>query len=258
MKPTQPQKPEKQQIRQMKFEMFCKGCTSTLPQSDPTVEIELSDRQDEVHDQQDDADFSDRQDGFHDQQDDTDVYNDSALLTDSFNMPHRITDDQQPILEGPRPTNPDETVLEKSPETFTLVEGASQRKQPLLVSSTGYAYSIKRTNKTSVLWRCTNRLKGAHCPATVVQKGNDFTHGRNSHVHSFIPNRVTKTTVYRDVRTTAQERLTVAGMEVVDAVVSEQSSTANFPKKRLLKRVANRNRSRLRPKEPKDLSFEVN
>lgn len=123
------------------FTFVCKGCTT--PQSDPTDEIELSDRQDEVDDQQDDADVSDRRDEFHDQQDDTDVYNDSALLTDSFNMPHRETDVQQPILEGPRPITPDETVLEESPETFTLVEGASQRKKPLLVSSTGYAYSIK-------------------------------------------------------------------------------------------------------------------
>jgi hypothetical protein len=47
------------------FTFVCKGCTTTLPQSDPTDEIELSDRQDEVHDQQDDADFSYRQDEFH-------------------------------------------------------------------------------------------------------------------------------------------------------------------------------------------------
>ena len=82
---------------------------------------------------------------------------------------------------------PDETPEVSAPATtYTILEKGSERQGRLLVESVGYSYTVKRTNKSSTVWRCTIRNKKQECKATVKQTNDTFVRGPIDHCHELL------------------------------------------------------------------------
>ncbi|XP_021363128.1 uncharacterized protein LOC110456619 [Mizuhopecten yessoensis] len=131
-----------------------------------------------------------------------------------------------------------------------VVEGSNKRRRKL-VSSDGFAYTVKTvTNRT---WRFSIRNKTIWCRATVLQRGDSFIPGSCDHVHApdnLIVNRV-KDSALADIHRSAGS--------IAEAVLSEQldHNYFNLPRPDYLARAANRLHQNLRPRDPKDLDFEI-
>ncbi|KAH3876108.1 hypothetical protein DPMN_039389 [Dreissena polymorpha] len=73
-----------------------------------------------------------------------------------------------------------DSIVEPSPITYEVMQGASQRGKDLLVTSTGYTYNVKETNSSCIVWWCTVRNPTVRCPARVPQSANHFIRARRT------------------------------------------------------------------------------
>ncbi|XP_060574759.1 uncharacterized protein LOC132732364 [Ruditapes philippinarum] len=179
--------------------------------------------------------------------------------------PHNI--DRSILIESEtnETSQPDEVLStsvighEQETVTFEVFPEGSKRGKPLLVSSDGFRYSVKKNQKKSVLWICSSRSLKVRCYATVIQKGSEFVRGHTSHQHGPKVSLKEKISVSVQVKTSASanpyKSATEISTEIRDnSILPEQPG---LPLASSLARKANRYRCTLRPAEPKDLQFEV-
>lgn len=74
--------------------------------------------------------------------------------------------------------------------TYELFERGTSRGFPLLLSSDGHSYVVKKRLKPTTYWRCSVRYEGKQCPAGVSQQGETFTAGHFNHSHPSEPTRL--------------------------------------------------------------------
>ena len=172
------------------------------------------------------------------------------------------------IHAAPEPTEtplPDEelsTSLISAPEgvTYTVFPEGSKKGKPLLVSSDGFRYSIKKHNNrsNSVTWICSSRSTKISCYASVVQKGAEFKKMKDHH-HAPDISLQEKVTANQNTKKKARANpfmsATAIGQEVrQDTIAAHQPK---IPLVASLARAANRYRCKLRPAEPTDLNFDI-
>ncbi|CAH1802775.1 unnamed protein product [Owenia fusiformis] len=93
---------------------------------------------------------------------------DSFNVDRPFDVPDRFEEDT--LQEMSLPTNISEPVTESV--TYSIVEGATQRGNPLLVDSEGFIYTVKKTLPGRTTWRCKVRGKSGNCSAMVFQSNS--------------------------------------------------------------------------------------
>ena len=145
--------------------------------------------------------------------------------------------------------------------TFEVIENATQRSNKLLVDCNGYSYTIKSQNSKSgrVVWRCTLRRKTITCTASVIQIGEVFTPGPNSHIHPAQPGLDIKVKITKKVHQISKTNLFRSASAIVDEVMSSdfqlEKPSISRPKPINLIRSSNYQRQKNRPSEPQDISF---
>ncbi|XP_029974749.1 uncharacterized protein LOC115408246 isoform X2 [Salarias fasciatus] len=145
---------------------------------------------------------------------------------------------------------------------YCIIDSSSQRGKRKLVDNRGYQYTVKRARGTATDWRCCVRNKTVVCRATVVQRGDTFAEGPHAHVHGAVPGLKTAAQVRANVRQKAVQDIFRPAGAVVKEVLLEELNNGPCPTMLTpvnLARMANRQRQRqkMRPLKPEDLSFEI-
>ncbi|XP_033733580.1 uncharacterized protein LOC117322752 [Pecten maximus] len=88
-------------------------------------------------------------------------------LDDSFDMsdrerPDEATEPQEESFDA-HGEPAEDSILDDQPTTYEVLAKGTTRGKPLLVSSDGYTYTVKRTNKSTTIWTCSLRSKVIHC-----------------------------------------------------------------------------------------------
>ncbi|XP_076037058.1 uncharacterized protein LOC143022632 [Oratosquilla oratoria] len=153
-------------------------------------------------------------------------------------------------------------VAEEFRLTFEIIEDGTKRRCRKLVNNRGYSYNVKRRRTTGTTdWQCTVRPKGNQCRATVVQKGNEFIVGKNVHNHAAQPGTDIATKISASVKAKAATDMYKPASAIITEVLLENVGAApcpSLPTTSNLVRATNRLRQKNRPKDPKDLNFELN
>ncbi|CAH1239157.1 Hypp5732 [Branchiostoma lanceolatum] len=117
--------------------------------------------------------------------------------------------------------NADDSDVSDTPVNYTL----GRRKRGMLVSSTGYSYTVKpvkQGNGQTTHWRCTKRNGSVDCRAIVTQKGEQYQ------------------------------------PELAASLQARAGHHPGLPSQVALLRQDNRARAKMRPEEPKDLEDLMN
>ncbi|KAK3103978.1 hypothetical protein FSP39_023386 [Pinctada imbricata] len=107
----------------------------------------------------------------------------------THSMDHSPADNSFDVSVLINPTNPinesdiqqngrNDTILDDEPVTYEIVEKGSKQRAKKLVSSDGYAYTVKKTTQYATYWRCSVRSSTLWCRASVTQRGTTFTPGK--------------------------------------------------------------------------------
>ncbi|XP_062585673.1 uncharacterized protein LOC134247321 [Saccostrea cucullata] len=176
------------------------------------------------------------------------VNSDHAMLDDSFDVRDGIQK-SVPVFHDERCEEDDipplGAVLEDSPVTFRVLEKGSKRGGRLLVSSDGYAYTVKRDNQRSTIWTCSKRSASLNCHASIIQRGDSFKPGRNHHLHLPDPHLPHLRDITARVKEAIKDRTTESAMTIVkETVLAHCESDQRFLASELqnVKRAANRYR----------------
>ena len=171
------------------------------------------------------------------------------------------------VLPQPAHESTLETVLpadvssSTDPPEYQIIEESSQRGKKKLVDSTGYTYTVKREGDKSILWRCSVRSKGNHCGCTIGFKYATLTYTINgAHNHPPPPGGAAQLRAHRDIKSKAVAEVFRPASAIVDEVMADQVDPARpggLSNPSNLTRMANRNREKLRPSDPKDLDFQL-
>ena len=100
-----------------------------------------------------------------------------------------------------RPAYPEEDIMEEQPlpdtlitdegPRFQILDGATQRKKPMLLDNRGYSFTIKgKKGRVTKRW-CTVRNKRERCPAAVSEMSGVFREGHLRHCHPVKPGLLT-------------------------------------------------------------------
>ncbi|XP_053378766.1 uncharacterized protein LOC128548302 [Mercenaria mercenaria] len=141
--------------------------------------------------------------------------------------------------------------------TCTVHEQGSKRGKPLLVSSDGFRYNVKKKQNNSVLWTCSSRSVTVPCYATVIQKGNDFVRGASDHKNYPEVSLNQKISIYMQVKTKANENVYESTTAIAKTARQDhiQLNEPGLLKTETLARIANRKRAKFRQANPSDLNF---
>ncbi|XP_033746946.1 uncharacterized protein LOC117332171 [Pecten maximus] len=184
------------------------------------------------------------------------------ILEDSFDMSdgERPEEATEPSFDA-HGEPAEDSILDDQPTTYEVLAKGTTRGKPLLVSSDGYTYTVKRTNKSTTIWTCSIRSKNIRCYASIVAKGTQFNRGPQEHVHPPEPRKTAKAKVTMKAKQVAEDNLFRASMTIVESTITEELEAQHrflAPKRSNLKRVVNLYRARRRPEEPADLAFVLN
>lgn len=143
---------------------------------------------------------------------------------------------------------------------------------------------VQRKSGAATYWWCCVRRRNHRCPATVIQRGQDFSPGNKTHIHPPEPGGVFTTRLKAkvlsnslvfmkycmttaltsvmfclQVKSYAKEHVFCSASAVVEHVMADLQPTNSFivPNPTNLVRQVNRARQTLRPKEPTDVNFQV-
>ncbi|XP_069163140.1 uncharacterized protein [Procambarus clarkii] len=146
--------------------------------------------------------------------------------------------------------------------SYEIVEGGSQRGGPLLVDSSCFSYTKKRTTRTITTWICSVRNKTIKCHASVKQHGNTFRMGKQPHIHPPESGLVTKVKMHLKVKETSKRsdnvfRSAASMAEEVAIEIATSQPNSVLPTLANVVRLANRVRKSHRPAEPIDLNFDL-
>ena len=120
-------------------------------------------------------------------------------------------------ISDPRIQDP--TASESYAITFQLVDAGTQRAKTKLVDSDGYSYNVKLRRANAIYWQCTVRPKGNQCKAIVIQRGNDFQQGSQSHNHQPTTGAATAAIIMASVK----EKAVADPFKPASAIVNEVS-----------------------------------
>lgn len=120
-------------------------------------------------------------------------------------------------ISDPRIQDP--TVSESYAITFQLVDAGTQLAKTKLVDSDGYSYNVKLRRANAIYWQCTVRSKGNQCKAIVIQRGNDFQQGSQSHNHQPTTGAATAAIIMASFK----EKAVADPFKPVSAIVNEVS-----------------------------------
>ncbi|XP_055997986.1 uncharacterized protein LOC125647370 [Ostrea edulis] len=143
---------------------------------------------------------------------------------------------------------------------YEVVESGTKRGKRKLVDKRGFEYTIKKQKgEDCIYWRCSKRGKDQPCPATVIQRGNNFQEGLRNHVHPAEPGVDLAVKLKTEVKRNATQNIfTQSAPRVVEVALSTaniKAPPASRPKPANMTRMANRVRRNLRPQDPQDLDF---
>ena len=174
-----------------------------------------------------------------------------------YALPHQLNESS---IQEPDPAPEDDT--EEEPLTYHRVESSSQRNKDRLIDSRGYTYTVLRRKVSTVTaWRCAVRNKSVYCKATVLQNGENYTAGRNQHIHPPCAGALDAAKVIHAVKQKSKENLFTSAAAIVDEVMREELDQEKpidaLPKPINLTRTANRTRQKLRPEDPTTMDFDL-
>ncbi|CAD5126581.1 DgyrCDS14672 [Dimorphilus gyrociliatus] len=140
---------------------------------------------------------------------------------------------------------------------FRIFPTGSQKGKELLVSN-GHSFVVKRKDKTSIIWRCGVRSKKMKCPASVVQRNNNFSLGSKYHIHP--PKKNLKQII--EMKVTAKQKgktdTNVSGKQIAENVLLPFANMGNIVKVENCKEMINYHRRKNRPNEPIGRNFLIN
>lgn len=143
------------------------------------------------------------------------------------------------------------------------MESGSERGKAKLVSSDGYCFTFKRQQESGTIeWRCSVRGKANHCSVVVKQTGDRFfSTGTVSHTHPARPGIRTAIEIKAQCKSKGKVNVFESASNIVSSVNNELCDPslpeAARPNHNTLIRTLNRARASCRPKDPSDLSFEL-
>ncbi|XP_078326514.1 uncharacterized protein LOC144622949 isoform X1 [Crassostrea virginica] len=146
---------------------------------------------------------------------------------------------------------------------YQIIESGTKRGKKKLIDRRGYQYTLRRTKGDNyAYWRCNKRAKEQPCPATVIQHGDDFKEGGKNHNHPAEPGIHLAVEITSKVKQSASLNIfTQSAPRIVEEVIAEtgdvEAPAASRPKPSNLIRIVNRARLNMRPKDPRDLNFEL-
>ncbi|XP_056009402.1 uncharacterized protein LOC130051475 [Ostrea edulis] len=71
---------------------------------------------------------------------------------------------------------------------YQMIDCGTKRGKQKLIDKRGFQYTLRRTKGDNyAYWRCNKRGKTQPCPATVIQRGDDFNEGGKKHNHPAEP-----------------------------------------------------------------------
>ncbi|XP_048755258.2 uncharacterized protein LOC125666166 [Ostrea edulis] len=111
------------------------------------------------------------------------------------------------------------------------------------------------------MWRCSIRSQKMLCPATVLQRGNDFNRAPVQHCHPGDLKLPFLKKVSALAKETAESQVFRQAREIVESTVADTIDEPErflAPRTANIKRYVNRHRAGFRPQEPVDLNFEIN
>ncbi|XP_053390676.1 uncharacterized protein LOC123565429 [Mercenaria mercenaria] len=177
---------------------------------------------------------------------------------DSFNVTAPFTRPQELEESALAEPNPTSSFVEEAETTYEVVDGGSSKGKSVLLESTGFSYTQKRQRGNIVYWWCSQRTKTRRCPATVIQRDDNFRGGLHRHDHPADLGLRHKTLLTKKVKTDAKQQPFVSAKAVVeDAYKDLRAEDFNLPDEGLLVRRANRHRQKTRPPEPRREDFQL-
>ena len=141
-----------------------------------------------------------------------------------------------------------------------------------LFDKLGHKYTVKRVNKNgSVKWRCTVRgnysvqggrktKKRKPCNAVVIQRGDTFTPGRTRHICKKQKDVHIKAKIVAEAKLKAMENKFASARKIVEPIFLkeyEENPDAELPVLEHTCRAVNRYKNKNRPKNPKNLLFNI-
>ncbi|XP_037837196.1 zinc finger protein with KRAB and SCAN domains 7-like isoform X2 [Kryptolebias marmoratus] len=185
---------------------------------------------------------------------------------------HRLSETssvQRGDTPGDRPQDVEDSLLAdledkvfmavKQPAAFEVIEASSNRGKDKLFDREGFCYTVKRKSGVATYWWCCVRRRNHRCPATVIQRGQDFIPGNKSHSHLPEPGSAFTTRLKAKVKSYAKEHVFCSASAVVEHVMADLLPTDSFivPNPTNLVRQVNRARQTRRPKEPTGVNFQL-
>ncbi|XP_041353136.1 uncharacterized protein LOC121371368 [Gigantopelta aegis] len=180
------------------------------------------------------------------------------LTAGSIEMPEDVHENS---IQDPSPM---EVPLGPQEMAFRIIEKGTQRGKPLLVDSRGYTYTIQDGRKAPALvyWWCSVRSSNNRCRATVAQRNDTFQIGRHQHNHQLTVGLFTKKNIAMRLREVSREGdFYRSSHSMAEQIYMEESKPDELCPTLVplltAARTVNHHRQKLRPKKPKDLTFEL-
>ena len=194
--------------------------------------------------------------------DSSDESSDDVLVASSH--PSEVSYEvQEPIDKSSLLDNvPEASVHMAGETTYELVQKSSQRLMDKLIDSDGYTYNLHKKRGTTAYWQCTAAVhnKTVNCKATVLQKGDEFKPGMNSHIHSGLPGVAMVNRVMKEVKEKATYDHSKSAAAIAEEVVLScvgNNPTPALPSIYNLASCANHLRKKMRPPELQELDFQL-
>jgi hypothetical protein len=112
----------------------------------------------------------------------------------------------------------------------------------------------------NVSWWCNCRAPPNPCPATVVQKGQDFIFGKKAHSCKAKLDKSLHAEMRSEVKKEVKSNIYATTAQVVEPIFSkhfEKDPERNLPVLDNIMRVARRAKSQMAPKNPLDMDFDL-
>ncbi len=141
---------------------------------------------------------------------------------------------------------------------FHVIEEASERGRELLIDNRGFTFCVKSRRGATTYWRCCVRNNHVTCPATIIQKADEYIEGAHDHVHEPRPGLGIVTKVRVDVKSEAARNIFEPAPNIVDRVITNADLSQpipTMPNPINLARAANRFRRVNKPADPSDVNF---
>ena len=112
---------------------------------------------------------------------------------------------------------------QSSTVTYKLFTSGDDHSSDKLVTSDGYQFGVKRTNKTSRNWRCTQRAQ--NCLATIIEESGTYKKGKSAHNHAGTPGLFQKIDFKMSVLQSSEKEKHETARNIVENQITAQNFT---------------------------------